>query len=64
VALRQEYDMAKLDQPRLWFGQGFYNFEMRTKRELKVDPGEKFTTKFTWKLIHDVDSETDFKVKR
>ena len=49
--IRQDYDLAAFDRPKLWFGVGAWNIEMMTRaKELK--PGETFTTHLAWTFTH------------
>lgn len=45
--IRQDYDLADFDRPKLWFGVGAWNIEMLTKPRT-LQPGETFSTRLGW----------------
>ena len=55
ITMHQTYS-PEFNIPRIWFGRGFYNLEMTT-RKVKLAPGESMNCKLTWKLLHKTNSE-------
>jgi hypothetical protein len=59
LSLKQTLNPQDWSQPRIWFGQGSYNVELKTRPELKLEANEIWNTQLSWTLAHDQD-ESDF----
>ena len=48
LGMEQKFNQQDWSAPRIWFGQGYYNVELRTRSGLKLAPKETWKTKITW----------------
>ncbi|WPJ94896.1 hypothetical protein SH580_15810 [Coraliomargarita algicola] len=55
LSLEQTLDASAWAQPRVWFGQGSYNVELKTRPGLKIAAGASWQTQLSWTLANDKD---------
>ncbi len=55
LSLEQALEAKDWAQPRVWFGQGSYNVELKSRPGLKIEAGETWETQLSWTLNHEQD---------
>ncbi|MBN2711714.1 MAG: hypothetical protein JXR97_04675 [Planctomycetes bacterium] len=58
IAIKQTLALQDWAEPRIWFGQGHYNVELQTRRELVISAGQAWSTGLVWDLIEKASEET------
>ncbi|HBR93673.1 MAG TPA: hypothetical protein DEA90_05860 [Opitutae bacterium] len=55
LSLEQTLDAKDWAQPRVWFGQGSYNVELKSRPGLEIKAVATWKTQLSWTLSHEKD---------